>query len=362
MRIGPIALAAALFLLGCDEPETISPPPPVRAIKYMTLSLADGGQVRRISGVFQAETSTEAAFQTAGQVTALLKNVGDRVQKGEAIAKLDPEPLRLRLASARSELAQAEASVADAKSKFEQQKHLYERGYATRTNFDSASASLKTAEGAVGVTRSQYRIARRDLEKATLKAPFAGVVAKRAVDAFEEVASGQTIYVIQSEGGLEVRVSLPETLITTVKVGDLVRVYASLIRPEPFGGVVEETAPLAEGANAYPVTIRLTDASPAMRPGMSAEVAFEFPGEEANYDAYAVPIAAVKPNAGQEGGTVFRFADGKIEALDIQVANVRDNMLLIVGGLAPGDIIATAGVNELYDGMPARLLDPAALR
>ncbi len=354
-------LACLATIGGCDDAPEAAAPPPVRAIKYMTLEQGAGAQMRRISGVVAAGTSADVAFQTGGQVVALEKSVGDAVTSGDVLARLDPEPLRLRLASAESELARAEATLADAQSKFNQQKTLFDRGYATRTNYESALASVKTSRGALGVAESQYRIAKRDLAKATLKAPFAGVIARRAVDPYEEVATGQTIYVLQTEGQNEVRLSLPETLITRVAVGDAVKVAIPLAQPGPIDGVVAEVAPLAEGANAYPVTVRLEGSPQTLRPGMSAQVMFEFETSEAD-DAFAVPIAALKPETGDQGGTVFVFENGRLSARKVDVVNVRDNMLHIVGPIREGEVIATAGVSLLYDGMPARLLDPAALR
>lgn len=355
------ALLLAFALAACGEEEAAAPPEPVRAIKYMTVSAGAAAQVRRISGVVEAGTTAEVAFQTAGQVVELAKNAGDPVEAGELLARLDPEPLRLKLASARSELQQARAAVADADSKYGQQKQLFDKGYATRTNFESALAALRNARGALGVAQSQVSIAERDLAKAELKAPFDGVIARRDVDAFEETASGQTIYVIQTQGEHEIRVSLPETLITAVSLGDAVKISVPLVRPEPFDGVVSEIAPLAEGANAYPVTVRLAETPPGMRPGMSAEAVFEFATPDAS-GAFSIPISALKPDVGAEGGTVFVFENGKLAARKVRVVNIRDNTLQVLGEIETGDVIATAGVSLLFDGMAARLLDPTALQ
>lgn len=354
-------IASALTLAGCFDEEAAAPEAPVRAIKYMTVAESASAQQRRLAGVIEAGTTSNAAFQTSGQVVELAKKVGDGAKAGELLARLDPEPLRLRLASARSEMAQAQAGVSDAESKYRQQKQLFEKGYATRTNYESALANLRTNRGALGVAQSQLRIAQRDLEKTELRAPFDGVVAKRLVEPFEEVTSGAPVYMLQTEGENEVKVSLPETLVTEVSVGDPVTVIVSLLDDARMPGRIAEVAPLAEGVNAYPVSIRLEASPPGLRPGMSAQVVFEF-RTGASEDVFAIPIAAVKSAPGEEGGDVFVFNDGKLEARRIRVANIRDNALLITGPIKAGDVIATAGVSLLYDGMPARLLDPDALK
>jgi len=359
LRYGTLVCGVALA--GCDDAEQAAAPAPVRAIKYMTLEAGLENQRRRISGVVEAGTTSVVAFQTGGQVVELAKKVGDTVEAGDLLARLDPEPLRLRLASAQSEVAKARAAVTDADSKYSQQKQLFEKGYATRTNFESALASQRGARGDLGVAQSQLDIAKRDLAKSELRAPFGGVVAKRTTDVFEEVSAGQAIFTLQTEGEYEVKVSLPETLINVVNLGDKTNVLIPLAREAAYPGVVSEIAPLAEGVNAYPVTVKLLDASGPLRPGMSAEALFEFPTPGGSA-GFTVPIAALKPLVGEEGGELFVFKDGALTARKVRVVNVRDNALQIVGDIAAGEVIATAGVSLLYDGMPARLFDPAKLR
>lgn len=355
------ALAGLIVLAGCEDEQAEAPPPPIRAIKYSILKQGVEAQQRGISAVVEAATTSNVAFQTAGQVVELTRKAGDTVAEGEVLARLDPEPLRLKLSGAQSELQQAEAALADAESKYAQQEKLFQGGYTTRTNYETSLANLRTARGTLGVARSQVDIARRDLEKAELRAPFAGIIAKRNVERFEEVSSGQAIYTLQTEADTEVRVSLPETLVSAVSVGDTVKVEIGLVSQEPVDGRVIEIAPLSEGANAYPLAIRLQDPPPGLKPGMSAEAIFEFrtPGGD---DAFTIPIAAMKPGVGTEGGEVFVFEDGRLSVRKVRVVNIRDNSLQIVGEVRPGDVVATAGVSQLHDGMQVRLLDPADLR
>lgn len=358
----PLSVAISAFLLtACEEEAKISPPPPIRSIKYMKLEDGAAIQKRRISGVIAAVDTSVVAFQASGQVVKLHKKVGDLVKVGDLLAELDPEPLRLRLATAQAELAKANASVADNESKFSQQKRLFDKGYATRTNYESALAAMRTSKGSRGVAQTQVQIARRDLQKASMKAPFSGAVAKQSIDQYEEVAAGQAIYTIQSEGDAEVRVSLPETLISAVSVGDRADVLVDLVSLNPLPARVTEIAPIAEGVNAYPVTVRLDKAPDGLRSGMSAEVVFAFNSTQAQ-GVFQIPIPAYLALVDQEGGQVFVFVDGKLEARQVNVVEVSGNALQVTGPLKTGEIIATAGISLLYDGMPAKLLDPAKLR
>ena len=356
-----LVVLSILGLTACGEEEVAAPPPPIRAIKYMVLKKGVEKQQRRISGVITAGTTSNAAFETTGQVIELVKNVGDQVDVGELIAKLDPEPFKLRLQEAESKLQQAQAALSDGQSKFKQQQQLFRKGYATRTSYESSIATLRNAEGAIGIAQSQLKIAKRNLSKADLLAPFSGVVAKRSVEVFEAVTSGAVVYTLQTQGESEVDVSLPETLINFVSIGDKVEVIVSLLGTEPLAGRLTEIAPLSEDVNAYPVTVLLTETSEGLRPGMSAQVVFEFKSDE-TVGGFTIPIAALKALPGQEGGAVFVFADGTVKEHSVEVVGLRDNSLQIKGDIKDGDVIATAGVSLLFDGMQARLLDPSSLQ
>ena len=360
-----VALSFALLALGaCEEEKSAKDAEPaIRAIKHMTLDQRAGLQQRRIAGIVKAAVSTNVGFEINGQVVELLRKAGDAVEVGELIARLDPEPSRLQVAQAENTLAQQQATLDDARKKFDQQKKLRSQGYATQTALDTAEASLKNAEGAVGVAVSQLDLAKRDLAKTDLKAPFAGVIARQDVEVFEEVSGGQTIYAIQSEGEDKVEASLPETLINTVSLGSTVEVSFPPLGNASVKGVVDEIAPLSGGANAYPIEVKLENAPPGLRSGMSAELIFRFE-TEATGKAFLVPMTAILPRLGDEDASIFVYdpQTSKLNERMVQVTNVENNSLEIVGDLSAGEIVATAGVSFLHDGMQVTLFDSDLLK
>lgn len=359
-------LVAGLALTGlaaCDDEEQAATPEPVRAIKYVTLSERAGEQERRISGVVKAAITTNVAFEIGGQVVELLRNPGDPVEAGDLIARLDAEPYRLQVSQAENSLAQALAQADDSRKKFEQQRQLREQGFATQTAFDSAEATMKNADGAVGVARSQLELAERDLNKTDLRAPFGGVVARKEVEVFEEITGGTPVYAIQTQGETKVEAALPETLVNVVSLGSPVNVLFPPLGDATASGTVDEITPLAGDANSYPIKVRLAEAPPGLRSGMSAELIFRFATEQTG-EAFMVPLAAIRPSVDDStDGTLFVFdvETSQLEERAVRVVNIRDNLLEIVGPIETGEIIAAAGVSFLHDGLEVTLFDPAAL-
>lgn len=359
-----LSACVVLSLAACDEEVVETQEDVVRAIKYVMLDQRAGLQSRRIAGVVRAAISSNVAFETGGQIIELLRKSGDKVEAGELIARLDPEPYQLQLSQAENSLAQAIATLDDSQKKFAQQKRLLDQGFTTRTAFDSAEATLKNAEGAVGVAQSQLDLAKRDLAKTDLKAPFAGVIASKTVEVFEEVTGGQAIYAMQTDGEDKIEAALPETLINTVSLGAAVEISFPPLGGVTVTGKVDEIAPLTGDANAYPIEVTLDNAPPGLRSGMSAELTFRF-ATQATGQAFLVPLAAVKPALGAEGdATVFVF-EPDTKTLDeriVTITNVEGNALEIIGKLEAGEIIATAGVSFLHNGMQVELFDADRLR
>lgn len=348
----------------CEEEKQAAAENPVRAIKYMKLDKRAGVQERRIAGQVAAENTSNVAFETSGRVVALLRRAGDPVKKGDLIARLDPEPFKIQVGQKQAELDAAEAKAADARKKYAQQKQLLERGYTTRTAYDTAEANMKSAEGAVASAQKVLDRARRDLEKTDLKAPLAGVIATRSVDLFEEVAGGKPIYSIQTATGGKIEAALPETLVNRVSLGARVTVSFPPLGGAAVTGKIDEVAPLTGDANAYPIKVSLDKVPPGMRPGMSAELIFRF-ATQATGKAFLVPFGAVRPSVrGSHEATVFIYdpKTGKLSEHPVNIANVEGNKLQIVGKLDAGSIIAIAGVSFLHDGMVVKLLDQSRSR
>lgn len=347
---------SVLLLAGCKEEETALADAPVRAIKTMVLKDRAADQVRRISGIVEAETVTDLSFETSGQITKLLVDVGDFVDKDQVIGELDSEPYKLKVDSALGEVQTANANLKDAQEKFTQQSALRKKGFTTKTNFDTATANLEVAKSQLKVTQTKLSIAERDLRKTQLLAPFRGRVSEKYVDVFADVQGGQKVVQMHTEGKLKVQVSVPEGLVRYFKTGDKVSVSFPTLRSLTTEGSIDEISSRAGAANAFPLEITLDQQYPELRPGIAAEVTFRF-ATGATGAAFVVPTTALLPAEENKKAYLFVFdaKDSVVKKTKVEIINIRDNELEIASDLKPGDVIATAGVSFLTDGMKVKL-------
>ncbi len=354
-------LALALVALGACEEEKVAVEKPVRAIKSMVVKERAGDQIRRIAGLTESSIVTDLAFQVGGRITTMKTEVGERVAKGAVIASLDSEPFRLRNRTANGKVTDADAKLKDAEAKYKQQSTLYKQGFATKTAYDTALSSFNSAKSNLDVANAEAELAERDMRLTTLTAPINGSVTGKYVERFAEVSAGQKIVQVSADGGLKVKVSVPEGMVRRIGVKDPVDVSFPTLQGRIETGKITEIGASAGSTNSFPVTVVLDNPeAPDLQPGLTSEVWFKYK-TEATGKAFLLPVTAVLPTEAQNAAIVFVYdkSAGVVNQKAVNVVNVRDNELEIIGEVKAGDIVATAGVSFLVDGMKVKLLEPA---
>lgn len=358
-------LALVSLSPGCREPETTAELPP-RAIRWMRVSTAVPAEQRVISGIVTAVDDTRLAFEVGGTVLEVAVNLGDRVDRDQVLARLDPEPFQLAVADAEAALSESVAQQQAAHANFERTQALFDAAVASEQELDRDIARRDSTASRVEANKARLDLARRDLRRSVLRAPFAGSISVREIDIAMELASGQTAFEMDSEeSGLRVEVQMPETLIGRIERGMHASVsFPSLGRDIAASDaghdvIVTEVGTRAGTGNAFPVRADLVETPPRIRPGMTAELTLALPRletERLGIEGFLVPFAAVRPEEDERfSAFVYDEATSTVHRTPIVSGGVRDNEVAVLSGLEEGDIIATAGVSFLRDGQAVRL-------
>ena len=300
--IGLICLAFALT--ACKEKTEIIEV--VRAIKTITVREQATEQIRKFSGLVAAVDSSGLSFQVGGQVETVKVDIGDHVAKGQALAVLDPEPYQLEVDAARAALVKTKANVTNTKSEYERQKRVFEQGAGAKSDLDVAEYNYRAALSAVNYQISRLNLAKRDLRKTTLRSPYDGTIAWRAVEPHEEVKVGQKVFEIDAKGEREVQLAVPETTIDRIHIDDPAEVTFPTLPDKSVKGRITFIGSAAVKANAFPVKVVLIDPMDEIRPGMTAEVNLFLKDKERQV-GYLVPIQAILPAAEAQHGYAFVY-------------------------------------------------------
>ena len=356
-----MAIVALIVLSACRE----EPPPPmeaVRAIKTISVKEIASGRIRKFSGVVEAADKSSVSFEVAGNVQEVLVKVGDKVSKGDVMAVLDKSEYELNVKAAEAALGRARAQMENNRNDLERLKRIakLDRGAVSEARLDNAGAGYASSKQQVEFRISQLNLAKRDLEKTVLRAPFDGHIAERLVEPFYEVKRGQRLFDIYMEGAMEAAISIPESEIHGIQLGLQADISFPTIQGNIFEGIVTEISKVAGTANAFPVKVTIEGDMDKVRPGMTAEVSIRLAGEAAE-TSYLVPLIAITAGDANARGYVFIFKEDsstvKKTPVEVDASGVRDNDVVVSKGLEAGDIIAVAGVSFLEDGQKVKLME-----
>jgi RND family efflux transporter, MFP subunit len=292
-------------------------------------------------------------------VTEVNVSQGDRVTAGDILATLDTQPFDLDVQAAQSELNATTANFNEARLQLERQRKLFENGWVAEAALDTAEAAFETAEGELNVARSRLGLAQRDLDKATLIAPFDGVIAMRDVEPFTEVNAGAVLFRLDTEGSHEVELSIPDSVVGRLAIGTPVQIAVDTIDGCGCTGRIIEIGAQSGAANTVMVTAAVTSAPEGLIPGMAVEASILM-AEDDGTGGFLIPIVALSPGDIAGTGYVFRFdpSTSTVERVAVQAArgNLDGNLVGVSSGVQAGDIIAAAGVSFLRDGQAVTLL------
>jgi RND family efflux transporter MFP subunit len=276
------------------------------------------------------------------------------------LAVLDKRTYTLNVKAAEAEVGRAEVQLADKRNDLDRFQRINKQdpGAVSQAALDNSQAAVDGALKQVQFTKSQLKLAQRDLDKTVLRAPFDGVIANRYIDAFNEVVRGQKCFDTFELTGMEVAISIPEDAIDEIHMEQKGDIQFAVISDRTYHGRVTEISKVAGTANAFPIKLTVDDPDERIRPGMTARVTLQLSGGDQKA-AYLVPISAIAQHGDTKKGFVYIYDDksSTVKRTQIESGSVRGNSAVIFRGVKEGDIVAVAGVSFLEDGQKVKLME-----
>lgn len=339
------------LLSGCGQdpaPDKAQAPRPVNVI---TLPAHSADQALRFSGEIRSHQRARLAFRVAGTVDAILVKEGDKVRKGEVLARLDPHDFRVQRGEIAAMLTEAKAASRLAEVELRRTRQAVNDKAMASINLDRASSASAQAKARVETLQQSLAKAEDALGYSELRAPFDGVIGQRFLDEHEQTAPGQPVLSLHQPSILEAVVDVPEQQIGLLKTGMAANV--SWYRQDvAVRAVIRELASLPDPVKrTHEVTFRLQGSSPALVPGKSVSVELPLPG---NDPIHCLPASAIKSLGKQN--RVMTVRAGQAIGVPVEVVSQRHDSLCVKGELAAGDKVVTAGSALLKERQPVRLI------
>jgi len=277
----------------------------------------------------------------AGRVAEIGFREGERVAKGQVLVRLDDSVQK-------ADMDRARANLSLSRTKHERAIDLRNKGFVSSQALDELENSVKVAEA-----DAQLMTAR--VNKMTLRAPFAGTIGLRQASVGDYVKEGQDIVNLESLDPLKVDFRLPELALSQVRDGQTLQIALDALPDRAYDGKVFAINPLID-ANGRAIVIRaqVPNRDGRLRPGMFARVRL-FTND--NKEAIVIPEEALFPVGDDK--FVYKVVDGKATRQKVEIGQRREGRVEIVNGLTQDDVVVTAGVIKLREGVAVTVANSA---
>lgn len=338
-----LGLLFAVLVAACEKSEskvTAQPPPPkgpqvkVSVLEVQPTSMKD---VLVLPGETQAWEDVRVSSDMEGVVEWIGPKEGQRVRKGELLARID-------VAARKAALDRAMASFNLADELFKRRESLFQRSIISKEELDRAFTERALAE-------TNLRQAQVEYERGFLKAPISGIVNHLYVDAGEYVGRGAPVMDLVNVERIKIQLNVPEMDVRFLRPGHDALVTVDALPGKKIFGKVDFVAYKADPATkTFQVQVVVENPASEIRPGMIARVGLL---RREVQDALAVPLFALVNKGGER--VLFVEKDGVVSARTVSLGIIEGDRVQITSGLNAGERVIVSGQAEVEEGMQVQV-------
>lgn len=304
-----------------------------------------------VSGTLRAVNTAIVKARVAGEVIQLRIREGDRVNKGDVLAQIDPREFQQKLVQAEQQADSARSQIDIAKRQFDNNKALVDQGFISKTALDTSSATLAGAQATFNAAQAAADVARKSLEDTFLKAPISGQVSARLVQPGERAAIDSRIIELVDVSQMEVEVALSPSDASQVRVGQTGQLSIEGYE-KPVQAKVQRINPsLQAGSRSVLVYLQITQTS-GLRQGLFVQ------GQIATgqLQSLALPLNAIRTDKPQPYVQIVE--KGKVAHKNVVMLqrgqlsqDINAEPWVIVQGLSDQSIVIKGELGSLREGL-----------
>jgi membrane fusion protein (multidrug efflux system) len=318
--------------------------PPPSAVTTFVAKRENWASSLKIIGTTAAIQGVTVSADLPGTVEKINFTSGQVVHTGDILVELDTRQERAQLAAAKADLELANIT-------YGRQQQLVKEGVVARTEFDNASAQLKSTDAKVGEINAT-------IEKKTIRAPFSGILGIRQVNLGQYLASGQAMVSLQALNPIYVNFGVPQQTTSQLKVGRTLHISSDDLPGVEFSGKVTALDSVVDPTTRnIQVQATLNNPGGRLRPGTFVQVDLSL---GASQQVIALPASAI--NYAPYGDSVYVVADLKdpksgktyrgVRQQFVKVQGSRGDQVGVISGVNAGDEVVSSGVFKLRNGAP----------
>ena len=347
-----LAAAIAVSLAAC-EPDADTSTPQVRPVRTITVTRGEASVPVTLTGRIEAQDEAALAFRISGRIAENDLKLGDRLERGQVLARLESQNELNALRTAQAKVAAAAGQLTQARNQFERQQTLLADGWTTRVRFDEAKQALQSAQSQVDDTEAQLKAAHDLVSFTELKADAPGILTAIGPRAGEVVQAGQMIARIARQDGRDAVFDVPAQLIRSAPADPEIAVSLTDDPTVTAVGRVREISPQADPVTrTFEAKVGLTDPPQAMLLGATVTGRMQMDAVA----AIEVPATALTRFNRQPAVWIVDPSSHTVSMQNVEVLRFDQETVAISQGLDTGEIVVTGGIQALHPGQRVRLL------
>jgi len=345
-------VVAALGLAGCSQEKAEVVQEVVRPVKVVEIGEAQTTRQLDYSGSVRARTEMNLGFRIAGKVTERLVDIGQHVNAGDVLARVDSSDYELSVKSAQASLDAAERQVETVDLAKKRAEQLYAKNFAPKSQLDQATLTYDQAVATRDAARSTLAQAQNQVHYTDLKASQAGIVTAVSADVGQVVGAGTPVMTVAVDGEKEVSIAVPEMDIAGFRPGKEVKASFWSDEGLTLDGKVREVAGSADPqSRTFAVRVSLPN-DPRVLLGMTANVEATV-GSKAQL--VSIPLTAMAEKDGKQIVWTVDRASDTVHPRPIKVANFTADGVSVADGLKQGDVVVAAGTQFMTENLKVKL-------
>ena len=367
-RFFVMAAATALMLFivgGCGKKEDPAPKAVTRPVKVITVAGGTDAGSFSLPAKTRASQRAHLSFKVSGPLVELPVEEGQEVKKGALIGRIDSRDFDADLRNAQGRLAKAKAALKLARSEYDRVQRIQKQdpGAMSASMVDQNREAVDRARAEIKSLQADVDLSKLQLSYTYLKAPFAGIVAKRYVENHQEVLAKQPIVFLQDISAIEILVDVPETLMALIRDGEEPDAIAKFaVAPDrTFPLRLKEFSTKADPqTQTYQVVLEMPRPQGInILPGMTATVEGDPESLTGNRYRIVIPAIAVTQDSEKKPYVwVLDEAEMTVKKTVVRVGELTgSDGIVILDGLSGGEKVVTAGVTKLQAGMKVSIWD-----
>lgn len=350
----PLKIALLFSLVGILAACSPKQQDPERRLVLAVQAQSSNQHAQAFAGEVRAREEVNLSFRVAGKIQQRYVDDGVRVQAGQVLARLDDQDLQLQSQASNASVQALKADRDLAVAELARYQSLVEKQLVSKSLYESKQAQANAAKSRYQQALAQSGVNTNQASYATIRAPSAGVIIHRYVEAGQVVAAGQAVFAFAADGQREVAIVVAEQHLPNLKLGQPVWVELWADQAQQIPGKIREIAAAADAiTRTYAVRIELDEQAAKTNLGQSARVLMT---NEQN-TSLLVPMSALTEINDNPAVWVINNKTGKIQKRLVTVQRYGTQYAEISKGLSQNEWIVPVGVHLLREGEVVQAVD-----